>query len=367
MSTKDVELPDPEIETIKNFLGRIGPRLLLDGQWIDPRSGKTFEVFDPATGDVIAYVAAGDAEDVNLAVEAARRAFEGSAWSRLTASDRGRMVWRIGDLILEYADELAAIESLDNGKPVRVAREADVELAADVFHYMAGFATKIAGHTLDISVPYMPGARFHAYTMKGPIGVVGQIIPWNFPLLMAAWHLAPALACGCTVVLKPAEQTPLSALRLAELMQEAGLPDGVVNVITGFGETAGAAVATHPDIDTVAFTGSTEVGKLIAKGAAENLKKVTVQLGGKSPNVVFADADLEIATGRGKRDLPQPRAGPFHRPRLYVEQKVYDEVVAGIAAVASTSSSATAWTQKPRWVRLFCRPTRASARLLGVE
>ena len=181
MSTKDVELPDPEIETIKNFLGRIGPRLLLDGQWIDPRSGKTFEVFDPATGDVIAYVAAGDAEDVNLAVEAARRAFEGSAWSRLTASDRGRMVWRIGDLILEYADELAAIESLDNGKPVRVAREADVELAADVFHYMAGFATKIAGHTLDISVPYMPGARFHAYTMKGPIGVVGQIIPWNFP------------------------------------------------------------------------------------------------------------------------------------------------------------------------------------------
>ena len=270
-------------------------RMLIDGDWVLARHGRTLEVYDPALGEVIDHVPAGDAEDVDLAVAAARRAFEDSDWSRMTASERGRLMWRIGDLVLEHVDELAEIESTDNGKPLAIARAADVPLAADLFHYMAGFATKIHGQTFPVSVPYAPGGQFHAYTLKEPVGVVGQIIPWNFPLLMAAWKIGPALATGCTVVLKPAEQTPLSALRLAELMQEAGLPNGAINVITGFGETAGAALAGHPGVDKIAFTGSTEVGKLIVKAAANDLKRVTIELGGKSPNVVFADADLETA------------------------------------------------------------------------
>jgi phenylacetaldehyde dehydrogenase len=307
-------------------------RLLIDGEWVEARHGRTLEVYDPALGEVIDHVPAGDAEDIDLATAAARRALEDSEWSRLSASERGRLMWRIGDLILDHADELAAIESIDNGKPVGVARAADVPLAADLFHYMAGFATKIHGQTFPISVPYTPGAQYHAYTLKEPIGVVGQIIPWNFPLLMAAWKLGPALATGCTIVLKPAEQTPLSALRLAELMLEAGLPNGVINVVTGFGETAGAAVAAHPGIDKVAFTGSTEVGKLIVKAAADDLKRVTLELGGKSPNVVFADADLETA-------IPGAANAIFFNhgqcccagSRLYIEGQVYDDVLAGVA------------------------------------
>jgi phenylacetaldehyde dehydrogenase len=306
--------------------------LLINGEWVEARSGETFEVWDPADGETIARCAAGDAADVDLAVKAARRAFDDSEWSRMTASDRGRIIWRIGDLILENADELATIESIDNGKPRTIARAADVELAADLFHYMAGFATKIYGQTFPISVPYAKGAQFHAYTMKEPIGVVGQIIPWNFPLLMAAWKLGPALATGCTVILKPAEQTPLSAVRLAELAQEAGLPDGVLNLITGFGETAGAAIAGHPGIDKVAFTGSTEVGKMIVAAAANDLKRVTLELGGKSPNIVFADADMETA-------IPGAANAIFFNhgqcccagSRLYVEQSVYDEVLSGVS------------------------------------
>ena len=221
----------------------------------------------------------------------------------------GRIIWRIGDLILEHADELAQLESLDNGKPFAVAQAADVPLAADLFHYMAGWATKIEGNSISISVPYMPGANFHSYTLREPLGVVGQIIPWNFPLLMAAWKLGPALATGNCVVLKPAEQTPLTALRLAELIAEAGVPDGVVNVVPGFGETAGAALAAHNDVDKVAFTGSTEVGKLIvAASGASNLKKLTLELGGKSPNIVFDDAGPDGHRGRRQRDLLQPWA-----------------------------------------------------------
>src|SRR5262249_15858096 len=207
-------------------------------------------------------------EATDRAVRAARRAFEEGPWIKMTASERGRIIWRIGDLILEHTDELAQLESLDNGKPFPVAQAADVPLAADLFHYMAGWATKIEGQTINISVPYMPGANFHSYTLREPIGVARQIIPRNFPLL-----IAPALAAGCTVVLKPAEQDPLSALRLAELIAEAGVPDGVVNVVPGFGETAGAALAAHDDVNKVAFTGSTEVGKLIVQAAAGNLKK----------------------------------------------------------------------------------------------
>jgi len=230
-------------------------------------------------------------------VRAARKAFDDGPWGRLTPSERGRVIWRIGDLILEHADELAQLESLDNGKPYAIARAADIPLAADLFHYMAGWATKIEGNSINISVPYLPGANFHAYTLREPVGVVGQIIPRNFPLLMAAWKLGPALTTGNTVVLKPAEQTPLTAIRLAGLIAEAGVPDGVVNVVTGFGETAGAALAAHPQVDKIAFTGSTEVGKLTVQAAAGNLKKVTLELGGKSPNIVFDDAPPEAVAG----------------------------------------------------------------------
>src|SRR6202522_2014330 len=270
-------------------------QLFIDAQWTDAASGQTFETPNPATGETLAQVAEGDTEDINRAVRAARRAFEDGPWSRMTPSDRGRLIWKIGDLILEHADELAQLESLDNGKPIGVARAADVPLAADLFHYMAGWATKIEGSTLSLSVPYTPDAQYHAYTRKEPIGVVAQIIPWNFPLLMAAWKLGRVLTAGCTVVLKPAEETPLSALRLAQLCLDAGLPPGVLNVITGFGETCGAPLAGHSHVDKVAFTGSTEVGKLIVKAAANDLKKVTLELGGKSPNIVLDDADLDAA------------------------------------------------------------------------
>ena len=215
------------------------------------------------------------------------------------------MIWKLADLLEQNLEEFAQLESLDNGKPLTVARVADVPLAVDLFRYMAGWTTKIEGNTIPISPK---GGRYFAYTLREPVGVVGQIIPWNFPLLMAAWKLGPALAAGCTVVLKPAEQTPLTALRLGELIQEAGFPEGVVNIVPGYGETAGAALAAHPDVDKVAFTGSTEVGKLIVQAAAGNLKKVSLELGGKSPNVVFKDADLETAiSGSGQCDLLQSR------------------------------------------------------------
>ena len=252
----------------------------------------------------------------------------------MTPSERGRLVWRIGDLILEHAEELAQLESLDNGKPVGVALAADVPLAADLFHYMAGWATKIEGNTIDISVPYMPGANFHSYTLREPLGVVGQIIPWNFPLLMAAWKLGPALTTGNCVVLKPAEQTPLTALLLAQLIAEAGIPDGVVNVVTGFGETAGAALAAHDDVDKVAFTGSTEVGKLIVQAAAGNLKKVTLELGGKSPNIVFDDAEAGAVEGAANAIFFNHGQCCVAGSRLFVQQDRFDEVVNGVAEIA---------------------------------
>jgi phenylacetaldehyde dehydrogenase len=312
-------------------------QLFIDGQWTDAASGKSFETPNPATGETLAYIAEGDAEDINRAVRAARKAFESGPWSRMTPSERGRIIWRIGDLILEHADELAQLESLDNGKPFAVARAADVPLAADLFHYMAGWATKIEGNSISISVPYMPGANFHSYTLREPLGVVGQIIPWNFPLLMAAWKLGPALATGNCVVLKPAEQTPLTALRLAGLMAEAGVPDGVVNVVTGFGETAGAALAAHPDVDKVAFTGSTEVGKLIVAAAgATNLKKLTLELGGKSPNIVFDDAGPEAIEGAANAIFFNHGQCCVAGSRLYVQQARFEEVVDGVAAIAKS-------------------------------
>jgi phenylacetaldehyde dehydrogenase len=320
---------------VESFIG--APRqLFINGQWVDAASGKTFETPNPATGETLARVAEGEAEDINRAVKAARTAFDEGPWGRLTPSERGRIIWRIGDLLLEHVEELAQLESLDNGKPVGVAAAADVPLAADLFHYMAGWATKIEGNTINISVPYMPGANFHSYTLREPVGVVGQIIPWNFPLLMAAWKLGPALTTGNTVVLKPAEQTPLTALRLAELIAEAGVPDGVVNVVTGFGETAGAALAAHNDVDKVAFTGSTEVGKLIVQAAAGNLKKVTLELGGKSPNIVFDDAPAGSVEGAASAIFFNHGQCCVAGSRLFVQEDRFDEVVDGVAEIAKS-------------------------------
>jgi phenylacetaldehyde dehydrogenase len=309
---------------------------LIGGRWVSAASGKNFDVFNPADGSVIARVPDSDREDISRSVAAARRAFESGPWRTMTPSDRGKLVWRIGDIILQNADELAEIESLDNGKPRAVARVADVPLAADLFHYMAGWATKLEGNTIPISVLYAPGARFHAFTQREPVGVVGQIIPWNFPLLMAAWKLGPALATGNCVVMKPAEQTPLSCLRLGELMLEAGLPEGVVNIVTGFGETAGAALAAHDDVDKVAFTGSTEVGKIIVRAAAGNLKKVSLELGGKSPNIVFKDVgNLETAiAGAANAIFFNHGQCCCAGSRLMVEKDIFDDVVAGVAEQA---------------------------------
>jgi phenylacetaldehyde dehydrogenase len=324
----------PILRPVENFIGT--PRkMLIDGQWVASESGKTFDVFNPATGEVLARVAEGDRADIDRAVKAARAAFESGPWHTMAPNVRARLMWKLADLIDEHTDEFAQLESLDNGKPAAVAKAADVPLAAELFRYMAGWVTKLDGATLPISVPYMPGAMFHAFTLREPVGVVGQIIPWNFPLLMAAWKLGPALATGCTVVLKPAEQTPLSALRLGELFEEAGFPKGVVNIVPGFGETAGAALAAHDGVDKIAFTGSTEVGKLIVKAAAGNLKKVTLELGGKSPNVVFADSDVDAAiAGAANAIFFNHGQCCCAGSRLFVEKSIYDRVVEGVAEAA---------------------------------
>ncbi|MBZ5695918.1 MAG: aldehyde dehydrogenase family protein [Acidobacteriia bacterium] len=308
-------------------------QMLINGKWVDAASGKTFPTYNPATGEVLAQIAEGDREDINRAVAAARAAFDSGPWSKITPSERGRLIWKLADLVEKHGEEFAQLESLDNGKPLTIARVADVPLTADIFRYMAGWATKIEGNTIPISAH---GAKFLAYTLREPVGVVGQIVPWNFPLLMAAWKLAPALATGCCVVLKPAEQTPLTALLLGELIQEAGIPDGVVNIVPGYGETAGAALAAHPGVDKIAFTGSTEVGKLIVQAATGNLKKVSLELGGKSPNVVFQDADIEAT-------IPGAAMAIFFNhgqcccagSRLYVEDKQFDKVVEGVSQLAS--------------------------------
>ncbi len=316
---------------VRDFTATERP-LLIGGKWAPAASGKTFETYDPSTGEVLARIAEGDAEDIDRAVRAAREAFDDGPWGKLTPSERGRLVHRVGDLIMEHADELAALETLDNGKPFAIAKAADVPLSADLFWYMSGWATKLDGRTNEPHVPYKPGSEWHAYTRREPVGVVGQIIPWNFPLLMAAWKLGPALSCGNTVVLKPAEQTPLSALRLGELILEAGIPPGVVNIVPGYGETAGAALAAHPNVDKVAFTGSTEIGKTIAHAATGNLKRVSLELGGKSPNIVFPDADMETA-------IPGAAMATFFNhgqcciagTRLFAEKSIFDDVVSGVA------------------------------------
>jgi aldehyde dehydrogenase (NAD+) len=298
-------------------------KLLIDNRWIPSESGRTFATINPATGDEICQVAEADAADVDKAVKAARTAFEHGPWRKMPASERGRLLNRLADLIESHADELARLESLDNGKPFSVAKAVDVAATVACYRYFAGWADKVHGRTIPIDGDYF------CYTRHEPVGVVAQIIPWNFPLLMQAWKLAPALATGNTVVMKPAEQTPLSALRIGALIVEAGFPEGVVNLLPGYGPTAGAALARHMDVDKVAFTGSTEVGHLIMEAAAKsNLKRVTLELGGKSPNIVFADTDLDEA-------VEGAHFGLFFNhgqcccagSRVFVEEKIYDKFV----------------------------------------
>jgi len=303
-------------------------RLLIGGQWVEAASGKTFDTVNPATGETLARVAEGDGEDVNRAVSAARAAFDGP-WARMTAAERGAVLYKIADLIEAHAATFAQLETLDNGKPYATALRDDVGGTVEYFRYYAGWPTKIHGDTVPVSV--MPDIL--GYTLRQPVGVCAQIIPWNYPLMMSAWKLAPALAAGCTCILKPAEQTPLSALLLGQIMLDAGLPEGVVNVLTGFGETAGAALAAHMDIDKIAFTGSTEVGKLIMQAAGRsNVKKVSLELGGKSPHIVFADADLAAAKeGAAEGIFYNMGQDCTAGSRVFVEQRVYDEVVQYIA------------------------------------
>ncbi|HKN84427.1 MAG TPA: betaine-aldehyde dehydrogenase [Pyrinomonadaceae bacterium] len=300
-------------------------KLFIDGQWVDSQSGKTFKTPNPATGETLAEVAEADKADIDKAVVAARRAFEGK-WSKLSARDRGRLLYRLSQLIEQHAAEMAELETADNGKPIKESLYVDLPQVVENFEYFAGWATKIEGETIPV-----PGRMFN-YTLREPLGVCGQIIPWNFPLLMAAWKLAPALAAGNTVVLKPAEQTPVGAMELAKLIQEAGFPEGVVNIVPGYGETAGAALAAHPGIDKIAFTGSTEVGKLIARAAADNLTRVSLELGGKAPNIVFADSDLEQAVAGAMMGIFYNQgqvccAGS----RLFVEESVKDNFLSKLS------------------------------------
>ena len=321
---------------VASFLRRPA-RLLIGGEWVQSESSVRIPVIDPATGAEIASIADANRADVDKAVAAAREAFEKGAWASMVPADREALLWRLADLIDKHADELAELESIDNGKTKFMASVVDVPGARNHFRYMAGWATKIEGSTIDISVRPPEGGRIHAYTRREPVGVVAQIIPWNFPLVMAAWKLGPALAAGCTCVLKPAEQTPLTALRLGELIIEAGFPAGVVNILTGYGETVGAALVTHPGVDKIAFTGSTLVGKAINKAATDSLKRVSLELGGKSPVIVLPDADVDTVIG-GAAGAIFFNAGQVCAAgsRLYVHRKIFDRVVEGVGGAAQS-------------------------------
>ena len=317
--TKSRSVARPEVHQTQCFIG---------GQWVPSQSGKTFETLHPATEEVIAEVAEGDAADVDLAVEAARNALENGPWATMDARDRGRLIYKLADAIEEDIDALAALETLDNGKPIAEARHGDLPLVIDVLRYYAGFADKIHGQTIPVR------GEFFTYTRREPVGVAGQIIPWNFPMLMVAWKWGPALAAGCTIVMKPAEQTPLSCLRMARIAQKVGIPDGVINVVPGFGPTAGAALVKHPGVDKIAFTGEHRTAQIIMRDAAQTLKRLTFELGGKSPNIVFADANLDAAAAGAHLGLYLNQgqcccAGS----RLFVEDKIYDKFVDKLASM----------------------------------
>ena len=311
-------------------------RMLIGAEWRAAASGASIDVRDPATGETITTVPSADRVDVDLAVRAARKAFESSEWSAARPVDRERWLLRLADLVEANTQEIAEIESLDNGKPLVIAQRVDVPSAVDFLRYCAGWATKVEGTTVDLSMPGFRRNEFVGYTRREPVGVVGAIIPWNFPLLMAVWKIGPALATGCTVVLKPAEDTPLSALRLAELALEAALPAGAVNVVTGHGPVAGAALAAHPGIDKIAFTGSTAVGKLIGKAAIDNMTRISLELGGKSPVIVLDDADPRVAaSGAANAIFFNSGQVCVAGSRLYVQRRVYDAVVEGVSAIAA--------------------------------
>ena len=327
-------------EKIRTFLATPRP-MLIDGEWVEAASKEMISVLNPATGERIALSYAGDRTDVDRAVAAARKAFERQEWRRMMPTERTRLMWRLAELIDTNAEELAQLEVLNQGKPIELARQLDVAGAAESLRYYAGWCTKIEGiTTADLSFPDMReenagGPAYHAYSLKEPIGVVAAIVPWNVPLVMAVAKLGPALAAGCTLVLKPAEETPLTTLRLGELIIEAGFPPGVVNIVTGYGHVVGAALAEHPGIDKVAFTGSTETGRKIVRAATGNLKKVSMELGGKSPVMIFDDADIDRAIA-GAAEMILLNCGQmcFAGSRLLVHEKVYDDVVEGVAAIA---------------------------------
>ncbi len=308
--------------------------MLIGSDWVPAKSGETFTDVNPSTGGPLVEVPSGDKADVDAAVATARRTFEEGSWRKMSPDERGRLLWRIADLVEKHADEIALLDTLENGKPLTMAKIVDLPMSAQMFRYWAGWPTKLEGATIPVSMPF---GEYHAYTQREPAGVVGLIIPWNFPSVFIGWKVGAALACGNTVVLKPAEETSLSALRISELMLEAGLPEGVLNVVTGYGETAGAALASHPDVDKVAFTGSVETGKLIVQAAVGNLKRVSLELGGKSPNIVFADADLETT-------IPGVAGAIFFNAgcvctagsRLFVHKSLFDDVVGGLSGAASS-------------------------------
>jgi aldehyde dehydrogenase (NAD+) len=305
-------------------------RLLIGGKWVDAQSGKTFRPINPATAEPMMEVAQADEADIHLAVQAARKAFDTGPWPRMNAGERGRLIFKLSELLMAHADEVAELETIDAGKPISESRNVDIPMVAEILAYYAGWATKIHGETLP------PRGNSFMYTLREPVGVVGMIVPWNFPLLLASWKVGPALATGCTIVLKPSETTPLSALKLGELALEAGIPEGVLNVVPGPGRSAGNALVEHPGVDKIAFTGSTAVGQELMRKAAKTVKRLTLELGGKSPNVIFADADLEAAA-RGAI------AGIFYNKgevcaagsRIFVERKVQDEVVEKMKARAA--------------------------------
>lgn len=306
-------------------------RLLIGDDWVAAASGETLDTLDPADGTTLASVASAGAEDVDRAVQAARRAFESGPWPSMPPNERARLIWRLADLIDANADEIALLESLDNGKPVGDARHFDLPHAIELFRYYAGWATKLNGESVALSNP----GTWHAYTLREPVGVVGQIVPWNAPFMIAASKLAPALAAGCTMILKPAEQTPLTALRLGQLVQEAGFPPGVVNILTGYGKTAGAAMAAHPGIDKITFTGSTATGREIVHASTSNFKRVTLELGGKTPVIIFPDADMEKAIAGAARAIFSNTGQICNAgSRLYTHPDVFDQVIEGVADIA---------------------------------
>jgi acyl-CoA reductase-like NAD-dependent aldehyde dehydrogenase len=306
-------------------------QLFIDGKWVDSVSGKTFTSINPATKEINGIIAEGDAADIDLAVKAARKAFESGPWASMSPSERGRLLYRAAQKLWENVDYLAEVESNDNGLTINETKLIAIPAAIDVLEFYAGMANKIQGDTLA-----SPANRFN-YTLREPVGVVGAIVPWNFPIMLTMWKLAPALAAGNTIVIKPAEQTPISVLELARLLQEAGIPDGVINVVNGYGSTAGAALASHPDVDKIAFTGSTATGRLIMQAASKHLKPISLELGGKSPNIVFDDADIDTAISGSLFGIYFAQGQVCAAgSRLFVQETIYDRFVEEFARKAES-------------------------------